>query len=201
MGEMTTIQRPDTAFPEWFGEVCKRLADGRTLRDVCRDPDMPDQTTVNDLTRSNERAALAYARARSDMADAMFEEMFDIAEDGSNDWMERRRKDGSVEEVPNHEHIARSKLRIDMRKWALAKIAPAKYAEVSRTELTGKDGGAIQTETTTRDPIVSELAALLRQAKRPGAVTIDATPIAQATKKPEAITPPAPAVDDISDLI
>jgi hypothetical protein len=118
------------------------------------------------------------------MADAMFEEMFDIAEDGSNDWMERRRKDGSIEEVPNHEHIARSKLRIDTRKWMLAKIAPSRYADVTRTELTGKDGGQIEIASTTRDPIVTELAALLRQAKRPAGVTIDAKPI-----------------EDISDLI
>lgn len=190
---MATIERP-VAFPEWFEEVCKRLAEGRTLRDVCRDPDMPAQTTVNDFVRSNEAASLAYTRARSDMADAMFEEMFDIAEDGSNDWMERRRKDGSLETVPDHEHISRSKLRIDMRKWALAKIVPHKYAEVSRTELTGKDGAAIELNTQTRDPIVSELAALLRQAKRPGAVTIEGHAV-------KAVEPPQRTVDDISDLI
>ena len=99
------------------------------------------------------------------------------------------------------QHVGRARLAWDATKWYASKQDPDRFGDKTRTELTGKDGGAIVTESTQRDPIVSELAALLRQAKRPGAVTIDATPIAQATKKPEAITPPAPAVDDISDLI
>jgi hypothetical protein len=36
-----------------------------------------------------------------------------MADDGSNDWMERRRKDGSIETVLNKEHMERSRQRID----------------------------------------------------------------------------------------
>jgi hypothetical protein len=70
-----------------------------------------------------------YARAREAQADAIFDEILDIADDGSNDWMERRREDGSVDEVVNHEHIQRSKLRVDARKWMAGKLAPKKYGE------------------------------------------------------------------------
>lgn len=84
------------------------------------------------------------------------------------------------------------RIAFDARKWYLSKLASDKYGDKTRTELTGKDGAAIAIDTTARDPIVSELAALLRQAKRPGAVTIEGT----ATPRVE-----APRIDDISDLI
>lgn len=101
---------------------------------------MPAQSTVFRWLADERYAAFRerYARAREAQADAIFDEMLDIADDGTNDWMERRREDGSVDEVLNHEHISRSKLRVDARKWMAGKLAPKKYGE--KLDLTSSDG-------------------------------------------------------------
>jgi hypothetical protein len=85
-----------------------------------------------------------YAHARDAQADALFEEAFDIADDGSNDWMKREGKDGSLSWVENGESIQRSRLRVDLRKWAAGKLAPKKYGEKVTQEHTGADGGPIE---------------------------------------------------------
>ncbi|EDT6018112.1 DNA packaging protein, partial [Salmonella enterica subsp. enterica] len=61
---------------------------------------------------------------------AIAEELFDIADDGTNDWMEKLDKDGeAIGYQLNGEHVQRSKLRIDTRKWYLSKIMPKKYGD------------------------------------------------------------------------
>jgi hypothetical protein len=79
--------------------------------------------------------------------DAIAEEALEIADDGSNDWMERRRKDGSTEEVVNSEHVQRSKLRIETRLKLLAKWSPKRYGD-KQTHSSGgdPDAPAVQVE-------------------------------------------------------
>jgi hypothetical protein len=57
------------------------------------------------------------------------DEIIDIADDGSNDWMERELESGKTIEVLNAEHVARSRLRVDARKWVAAKLKPKKYGD------------------------------------------------------------------------
>lgn len=132
--------RPSSFTDELCDRICEALADGRSLRSICTDDDMPSQTTVFRWLGDERYASFRerYARAREAQADAIFDEILDIADDGSNDWMERHRQDGSVDEVVDHEHIQRSKLRVDARKWMAGKLAPKKYGD--RLDLTSSDG-------------------------------------------------------------
>lgn len=187
MGEMTTIQRPSQLSAERYSlaeKVINQVFEHGNMSRACREVGVAPPTFYDWLERAPDLVE-RFARARKIGTAILVDDSFVKATD--------------PELAP--QNVGRARLAWDATKWVAAHQDPDTFGDKTRTELTGKDGGAIQTETTTRDPIVSELAALLRQAKRPGAVTIDATPIAQATKKPEAITPPAPAVDDISDLI
>jgi hypothetical protein len=72
---------------------------------------------------------MEYARAKEEMAEHFAEEMLEIADDGSNDWIERELERGNVIKVADHEHIARSRLRVDTRKWLMSKLLPKKYGE------------------------------------------------------------------------
>ena len=76
-----------------------------------------------------------YAKARELLLEHWAEEILEIADDGSNDWMERNAKDNPGW-VANGEHIQRSRLRSDNRKWLLSKLAAKKYGE--KLELGGE---------------------------------------------------------------
>ena len=70
-----------------------------------------------------------YARARELQMEAWADEIVEISDDGTNDWMERQLRDGKTEEVLDHEHITRSRLRVDTRKWIMSKLKPGTYGD------------------------------------------------------------------------
>ena len=130
MGCLGGMARPSKFTQDLADTICNLLIEGDSLRGICRDDDMPAAGTVCRWLSENETFREQYARAREFQAESMFDEMFEIADDGQNDWMERLDKNGEViGEVLNHEHVQRSKLRIDTRKWALARMAPKKYGD------------------------------------------------------------------------
>jgi hypothetical protein len=109
---------------------------------ICNeDPNLPDVTTFFKWKREDEKIAQDYARAKEDQADLIAETMHDIADNGQNDWMERVGPDGQSQGWQlNGEHIQRSRLRIDTRKWTLGKLKPKKYGDRITQEVTGADG-------------------------------------------------------------
>lgn len=124
------IGRPSSYTPELADRICSELADGKSLRTVCAPDDMPSKVTIFNWLRTNPEFLNQYARAKAEAADAMVDEMLDIADDGSNDWMERKNQDGdNVGWQVNGEHIQRSRVRIDTRKWIASKLKPKKYGE------------------------------------------------------------------------
>lgn len=135
--------RPTDYGPDIVSQICERLADGQSLREICRADDMPGMTTVFRWLAAHEDFREQYARAREAQADRFAEEILDIADDGSNDWMQRQQGDDDPVEVANHEHISRSKLRVDARKWLMSKMAPKKYGDKITQELTGGDGAPL----------------------------------------------------------
>jgi hypothetical protein len=108
--------------------ICQRLVDGHSLREICRDEAMPSRSTVFRWLAKDEDFRRLYASARELQADVMVEEILEIADDSRNDYVMRMIGEEAVE-VPDHEHINRSRLRIDARKWLMAKMAPKKYGE------------------------------------------------------------------------
>jgi hypothetical protein len=135
--------RPSSFTQEMADRICEHLAEGRSLRSFCKLEIAPSKATVMRWMRDNEAFRDQYARAREDQAETLADEITDIADDGSNDYTTRMRGDEEVE-VVNTDHINRSRLRIDARKWFAGKVAPKKYGERSTTEITGKDGGPIE---------------------------------------------------------
>jgi hypothetical protein len=141
-----------TAYTEPLAEeICRRLAGGESLRAICRAAHMPDDSTVRAWVLDNrEGFSPRYARARELQAEAWADEIIDIADDGSNDWMERNRQDGDAEKVLDHEHVTRSRLRVDTRKWLLAKLKPGTYGE--RTTVAGDPAAPLYTAAVTGLP-------------------------------------------------
>ena len=108
---------------------------------------MPKKTTVFQWLAARPAFADQYAHAREIQADIYFDEVIDIADDGSNDWMEREIGKGIVVSVENTEALKRSQMRIDARKWMAGKLRPKKYGERVALEHSGPEGGPMRVTT------------------------------------------------------
>lgn len=86
---------------------------------------MPTQSTIFQWLFHNKDFNEKYAQAREAWADAVFEEILEISDNSAQDTTTNER--GT--DVCDHEWIARSRLRVDTRKWALARMSPKKYGE------------------------------------------------------------------------
>ena len=112
-------------------EICQRIATGESLRKICSSEGTPRLETVLRwvLDEDHEFDTERYMLARKCQAEVLFDEMIDIVDDGSNDWMERETKGGSKIVSIDHEHVARSRLRFDARRWMLARMDPKRFSE------------------------------------------------------------------------
>lgn len=156
------MARPSDYTSELAEAICLRLAEGESLRSVCRDDAMPDKATVLRWIARHPEFRDQYTQAKEQAAEALAEELFDIADDGSNDWMEQLDSEGNaVGYRLNGEHVQRSKLRIDTRKWYLSKIMPKKYGDKIQQEVTGKDGGPVETKDLSSNDVARRIAFLL----------------------------------------
>lgn len=142
--------RPSSYTPELADEICDRLASGESLNVICFDDLMPSESTVRFWAIEDREGFFAkYARAREAQAHGLAEQIVAIADDSSHDTVTRTREDGSEYEAIDHDHINRSRLRVDARKWYASKLAPKHYGDKITQEHTGKDGGPVQVNFTT----------------------------------------------------
>ncbi len=117
---------------ELADHICEELIEGKSLRTICKPEGMPSASTICRWLTENAGFAEQYTRAREAQADTLADEILDIADDGSNDYME----DGENGQKYNGDAVARSRLRVDSRKWIAAKLKPKKYGD---KQLVGSD--------------------------------------------------------------
>lgn len=94
---------------------------------------MPGASTVFRWLRTYSEFREQYEKAKEESADALAEEILDIADNGTNDFMEKENNDGSTWWEYRTEAVQRSRLRVDTRKWIASKLKPKKYGD--RTNL------------------------------------------------------------------
>jgi hypothetical protein len=137
------MARPSDYTPEIGIAICVELADGKSLRTVCRMEGMPCTKTIFNWFRAHPEFLAMYTRAKEESADADAEDIKDIADDGRNDWMACNDPDNPGYKL-NGEHVQRSRLRVDTRKWLASKLKPKKFGD--KLELGGPDGGPLQVQ-------------------------------------------------------
>ncbi|UXO93987.1 terminase small subunit [Pseudanabaena phage Pan3] len=135
-------------FPEGYGQetadaICERIADGESLRSICRDEEMPSTSTVCKWLGKSADFAEQYARARELQADALFDDILDIADKGLKalDSPEDRR------------------IQIDARKWMAGKLR-GKYSDKVKHVGGDSDDAPIQIATKAVDLTDEQLAAI-----------------------------------------
>lgn len=128
------IGRQSTYCQETVGVICERLASGESLRKICSDDDMPAISAVFKWLSDNKTFAEQYARAREVQADTLFDEILEIADNGQNDTY----TDDQGNIRTDQDVIARSRLRVDSRKWMAGKLRPKVYGD--KIAIGGADG-------------------------------------------------------------
>lgn len=130
--------------PEMGKKICELTATHtmgyRALRKLY--PELPDDTTISSWRFRHDDFARQYVKAKQLQAELMAEEIVDIADDSSRDI--RYDKDGN--EHCNTEFVARSRLRVDSRKWIAAKLAPKIYGDRQIIEQTTTENEQLKAE-------------------------------------------------------
>lgn len=109
-------------------KVLEGLAEGRSLRNVCSQPDMPSIWMVLRWLDKCPGFEQQYARARQIQGETHFEEILEVAE---------KVKTGEID--PQSGRVV-----IDAMKWAASKMRPRIYGDKVTQELQGPDGGPVQ---------------------------------------------------------
>ncbi len=153
--------RPSTYTDELAAKILGRIANGESLRSICEYDDMPARSTVFKWVFEKKEFSDQYDKARAMQAEGMADEILDISDDGTNDWMERRNDDGEITGYQvNGEAIQRSRLRVDARKWVASRLLPKKYGD--KLAVGGDpDAPPIQTENVSSRELAIAMAKLI----------------------------------------
>lgn len=149
--------RPTIYSAELAATLCNYLSRGMSLRTACKQPGMPNVSTVF-LWFSESNKELwrqdfidQYTRAKQEAADAMAEDILDIAD-------APLLKDDDAKLV--NAAIQRNRLRIDTRKFLMAKMKPKVYGD--KFDVTS-DGEKIEIG---RGMGIEEITAILERAEK-----------------------------------
>lgn len=121
--------RPTLYTEELAKEICEAVANnGISLARICKKyPHFPAKDTIKRWRREKEDFRTMYAQAKQEQMDELMDEVLDICDDGTNDYY----VNDEGNECFNGEHVQRSRLRIDTRKFLAIKLAPRVYGTKS----------------------------------------------------------------------
>lgn len=91
---------------------------------------LPSKRVFNEWLDKDLALGIQYARACVGREDSMIEDIIEIADDSSQDYIIKKKSDGQSYKQLNPENIQRAKLMIETRKWALSKMNPKKFGRV-----------------------------------------------------------------------
>jgi hypothetical protein len=127
--------RPEIYTQELADLICEKISNGASMRTACKPDDMPSISTLFKWIREKPEFSQQYAKATEERTEAMSEDILDIADDGTNDFITKE-VNGVEVIIENKESTNRSRLRVDMK--------PKKYGD--KLDMTS-DGKAIQGNT------------------------------------------------------
>src|SRR5207249_3959510 len=113
--------RPSEFTLEVMTEICERMAEGKSLREICdSDSELPARRTILRWVKNDDAAKKLYDAAQEQRMHWYADEIVTIAYDSSKDTI--KGKDG--QDLCNHEWINRSRLKVDSLKFLMSKLAP-----------------------------------------------------------------------------
>lgn len=126
--------------------ICERMTAGQTTAEVTRDATMPTWGVLARWRRDHEDFNRRYTIARQSCCELWADEIIEISDDATNDYVTRLDAKGHVRIVFDREHFERSRLRADNRKWVVSKLLRHVYGDKSEVELRTPDGLNVKVE-------------------------------------------------------
>ena len=109
--------------------ILDRIADGESVRTILGDDrekkKLPSRRVFLKWLIDIKGLSTQYAHACEVRADAIFDDIIEIADDSSKD---KIKTINGV--IMDSEFVARSRIRIDARKWIASKLNPKKYGDI-----------------------------------------------------------------------
>jgi hypothetical protein len=106
------LGRPSSYSPEMAAKICAEMAQGKSLRSIVEQPDMPDRMTVVGWLAAHEDFRAQYTVAR---------------EIGLDHFAELTLAEAEADIPP--EKVQAAKLKWDARRWHLSKMLPKRYGD------------------------------------------------------------------------
>ena len=102
---------PETRYtPEFAAEVCRRMSEGDSLRQVCRDNGFPESTVRQWVRDNRDDFASQYQAARVLQVESWSDLIIELSNRDDLDPQDKR-------------------VRVDTLKWLMSKLAPKRYGE------------------------------------------------------------------------
>lgn len=130
--------RPSKYTDKLADKICQMIAQGQSVRSICAKKDMISMQTFFRWLRENDKFREQYAHACEERSYMHAEDIIEIADNATNDYMEKLEGDGYIF---NSENVQRSRLRIDTRKWLMSKLNPKVYGDKLDMTTNGNDIG------------------------------------------------------------
>jgi hypothetical protein len=112
-----------TEYTKEIGEtICGRLVEDENLRSICAEPGMPDVATVSSWISNNGEFRDLYALAREFQAHCIADEVIELADEVSTEWVEKVRANGRVVRGPDRKNLPRCRLRTEVRHWVAEQL-------------------------------------------------------------------------------
>jgi len=133
--------RPSSYSDEIAKEICDRLIEGESLRQICLDAHMPHRSTVTNWQDSDDAFSAKCARARDWQADYMDDLILDTAKECTS-------------ETANADRV-----KIGAYQWRAERLNQKRYGNKISQQHTGLDGKPIEVESKLQ--IINEIMMLI----------------------------------------
>lgn len=151
--------RPSSYTDAIADSICDQLKDGETLAAICRQAGMPSEATVRAWALDDYQGFSArYAKARELGYLKMADELLEIADTPVIGEKTVDKPNGT--ETTRGDMIERARLKVDTRKWLLAKALPKIYGDKIAVDHTGKvgfDNAPVEELTTALNDLLAKL--------------------------------------------
>lgn len=141
--------RPTTYTPELGVLICERISTMPFgIHKLCElYEDMPNPSTVFLWLTKHSEFSDNYIKAREFQAEVLANECMDIADDCRNDYMDALDDEQKgMGYRQNGEHVNRSRLRIETRKFFASKLLPKRYGDHKQIEQLQDSNSKLQQE-------------------------------------------------------